>query len=156
MSNEIRVRMVAAVLLLATAAMPAAAAAPTGYARDVGRADPLRKTLLAALRPAIERDLGHKLIFIVHVLRVEKDWAFADVVPRTPAGAPIDFTRTRHAERKREGMLDGDTIYALLRRTGGRWRVMAYAVGPTDVAWAGWHEEYGAPRTLFRLPDGAR
>lgn len=149
----------AAVLLLAMAqpawtAVPAAAKGAQD--RDVGRSDPLRRTLLDVLRPAMERDLGQKLIFVVNVLRVEADWAFADVAPRTPAGAPIDFRRTRHAERMREGMLDGDTIYALLRRRDARWRVVAYVVGPTDVAWAGWHEEFGAPRSLFRLPDGSR
>jgi len=134
----------------------AVAASPAETARDIGRADPMRKTLLDALRPAVERDLGQKLIFVVHVLRIEGDWAFADIAPRTPAGAPVDFARTHHAKRQREGMLDGDTIYALLRREAGRWTVVAFVVGPTDVAWSGWHDEYGVPESLFRLPDNGR
>jgi hypothetical protein len=127
-----------------------------GAAHDVKAPDPTRRTLLDALRPAVERDLGQKVIFVVHVLRVEGDWAFADVAARTPGGAPIDFARTRHAERRREGMLDGDTIHALLRRKAGRWAVATFVVGPTDVPWASWHEEYGAPETLFALPREAR
>lgn len=134
----------------------ALAAALKDAAHDVKARDPMRRTLLDALRPAIERDLGQKLIFVVHVLRVKGDWAFADVAPRTPGSEPIDFARTRHAERRREGMLDGDTIYALLRRKAGRWTVAMFVVGPTDVPWAGWHEEYGAPETLFALPREAR
>ena len=140
-------RSLAALLLLLAAPVASADAA-----RDIGRSDPVRRTLLNAIRPAMERDLGQKLIFVVRVLRVERDWAFADVLPRTPAGAPIDFARTRHAERMKEGLLDGDTTYVLMRLKGGRWRVVAYAIGPTDVAWSGWHEEYGAPESLFKLP----
>jgi hypothetical protein len=88
----------------------------------------------------------------VHVLRNQGDWAFADVAPRTPAGKPIDFRKTRHAERLRLGMLDDDTVFALLRRNGRRWKVVTFAVGPTDVAWDGWDEDFGAPKSLFALP----
>ena len=124
-------------------------------ARDVGANDPLRKALLDTLRPNVERDLQQKsLIFVVHVLRAQGDWAFAEVAPRTRAGKPIDFSKTRHAERLRLGMLDDDTIYVLLRRKGGRWKVVTFVVGPTDVAWDTWGEEYGAPRSLFAIRPG--
>src|SRR5262245_54275756 len=102
-SREIMAAAVA--LLLATPATASAAASPT-EAPDISLRDPARRALLDALRPVVERDLGQKLVFIVHVLRVQDAWAFADLAPRTPAGAPIDFARTRHAERLREGMLD--------------------------------------------------
>lgn len=128
-----------------------AGAAP---ARDVAASDSLRKTLLDALRPDVERDLGQKVKFVVRLLRVQDSWAFATLVPRTPVGAPIDFGRTRHAERQREGMLDGDTLYALLQQGPGGWRVRTFVIGPTDVTWAGWPEEYGAPKTLFGLEPG--
>ncbi len=137
----------AAFLLLA---MPVPAAPP----RAVERGDPLREKLLDTLRFDVQRDLGQRIIFVVRVLRVQDDWAFATVAPRTPAGAPIDFSRTHHAERQREGMLDGDTTYALLRRKGAQWDVVTWVIGPTDVAWAGWAEEYGAPESLFGLPEG--
>lgn len=135
-------------LCLALAATPAAAAP-----RVIERGDPLRTILLDTLRPEVERDLGQKIIFIVDLLRVQDDWAFATLAPRTPSGASIDFSRTHHAERQREGMLDGDTIYALLRRKGAGWQVVTWVIGPTDVTWAGWSEEYGAPDSLFGLPE---
>jgi hypothetical protein len=148
---------VAALALLCLAApsgsiSTAATAASPAAARDVGAADPLRKVLLDTLRPTIERDLSQKkLVFVVRTLRTQGDWAFADVAPRTPAGRPVDFRKTRHAERLRLGMLDDDTVFALLKRSGGRWKVVTFAVGPTDVAWDGWDEEFGAPRTLFAV-----
>jgi len=135
----------------AKAALPALPAT----ARNVGQADPLRKVLLGALRPAIERDLGQKVIFVVRVLRVQGDWAFADVVPRMPGGEAIDFRKTHHAERLRLGMFDNaHDIVALLRRKDGRWRVVTFAVAPTDVAWDVWDEEHGAPKALFALSPG--
>lgn len=134
--------------LLLTALLLAGAAP----ARDVPAGDPLRKILLDAVRPAVERDLGQKVKFVVRLLRVQGGWAFATLAPRTRTGAPIDFSATRHAERKREGMLDGDTLYALLQQGPSGWRVRTFVIGPTDVTWAGWPEEYGAPESLFALP----
>ena len=45
--------------------------------------------------------------------------------------------------------MDGLTIYALLRKTGNGWSVLAYVIGPTDLAYEPWPEEYGAPRSIF-------
>jgi hypothetical protein len=127
-------------------------AAPVPTARDVASADPVRKVLLDSLRPVVERDLGQPVIFVVDALRVQGRWAFATVHPRTPAGWAIDFRLTRHAARMEAGILDGDTIYALMRRNGPRWMVQDYVIGPTDVAYAAWPEEFGAPPGLMGLP----
>lgn len=117
--------------------------------------DPLRKTLLNALRPVAEQDLAQPLLFVVDALRVQGDWAFAVVHPRTPVGGAIDFRLTRHAGRLEAGVLDGDVIYALLQRTGGQWTVSDYAIGPTDVAFADWPVQYGAPAALMGLAPQA-
>jgi len=116
---------------------------------DVGRDDPRRKALLDALRPSIEADLGQALIFEVQTLRESGGSAFAAVSPRTPDGTPVDFAKTRHAQRLEDGVLDGDTVYAILQHRDGRWQVQEYVVGPTDVAWAGWAQDYGAPEAIF-------
>ncbi|MEI9849615.1 MAG: hypothetical protein WDN24_00775 [Sphingomonas sp.] len=127
---------------------PVAVAAAQG-ATDVGAGHPLRAVLLDALRPAIAADLGQPVRFVVTKLRVQGDWAFAVVRPQTPAGQWIDFARTHYAERQREGMLDGDTVHALLRREKGAWRVKDFVIGPTDVAWDAWPQQYGVPRGLL-------
>lgn len=119
--------------------------------RDVGAGDALRKPLLDALRPAIEADLGQPVQFVVKTLRKQNDWAFAVVTPRTKAGGAIDFSKTRHAGAIRAGMFDGGTVFALLRRQGAAWSVRTFAVGPTDVVYAGWPDEFGAPYPLFGL-----
>lgn len=121
-------------------------------ARDIAAGDPLRKILLDTLRPVAEQDLGQPVIFVVDSLRVQGRWAFATVHPRTPAGWAIDFRLTRHATRMEEGMLGGDAIYALMRQTGARWVVRDYVIGPTDVAYAAWPDQFGAPAQLMGLP----
>lgn len=119
--------------------------------RDVGVGDPLRKPLLDALRPAIEADLGQPVRFVVKTLRKQGDWVFAVVTPQTKTGRQIDFTKTRYAEAIRDEVFDSDTIFALLERKGGAWSVRAFAIGPTDVTYAGWPDQFGAPYSLFGL-----
>ncbi len=157
-SRGARRRLLVLVAVLGAAALPLAPAAAQpakpgqgAPPRDIGPADPLRKTLLDALRPAIERDLGLPVQFVVKTLRQQNDWAFAIVVPQARDGSPIDYRRTRYAEAIREGMFDGGTVYALLRKSG-QWTVRAFVVGPTDVAYAGWPDEHGAPYALFGMP----
>ena len=116
---------------------------------DIGVGDPLRAALLDALRPVIARDLGQPVKFVVEKLRAKGDWAFAVVRPQTPEGRAIDFSRTRYAPLLREGVFDGDTTYALLRRTKGVWQVRDFVIGPTDVAWEDWPARHGAPRDLL-------
>lgn len=146
-----------ALVLTLTVPMPLAArqtpVAGNAKPRDIGLQDPLRRPLLDALRPTIERDLGQPVQFVVRVLRVQGKWAFAHVVPQTKSGAPIDFRRTHYAELIREGMFDGPDTFALLENGASRWTLRAFVTGPTDVTYAGWPEEFGAPNTLFGLPE---
>lgn len=86
-------------------------------------------------------------------MRVQDGWAFVVARPQTPTGRSIDFSKTRHAERQAAGILDGDTLYALLKARGGTWSVLDYAIGPTDVTYAGWPDEFGAPPGLFGLRE---
>lgn len=134
---------------LAGGALPAFAA--TAPLREIGRDDPIRRVLLDALRPTIERDLGQKVIFVVDELRLQGDAAFAMVRPRQPDGAGIDFTRTRYAADIREGVFDGERTAALLRRRNGVWRVLEFVIGPTDLAWEAWPQQYGVSRQLVGL-----
>ena len=46
-------------------------------------------------------------------------------------------------------MFDGPATYGLMHRVGGRWTVTVFVIGPTDVAYIGWPDAYGAPASLF-------
>jgi hypothetical protein len=120
---------------------------------DIGVGDPHRRVLMDALRPVIERDLEQKVKFLVRTLWRQDRWAFAHVMPQTVAGGAIDFRRTHHADRVAAGIFDGPDIYALLEMRDGQWVVRDFVVGPTDVTYAGWPDDYGAPATLFGLGE---
>lgn len=146
----------AALMALTTALVPApvlAQAPAAAAARDVGPADPLRPVLLNALRPAIVADLGQSVKFVVATLRTQGDWAYVVARPQRPDGREIDFRATRYREVIDQGVFDGPTLYALMQRREQRWTVVDFVIGPTDVAWAGWPDEFGAPTALLGLPD---
>ena len=117
--------------------------------RNVAVGDPLRRVLLDTLRTPVAAELGQPVQFVVDTLRVQGDWAFYAGKVQRPDGGAIDFARAGFAEQIAEGMFDGPGTYGLMRRQGGRWSVVAYVIGPTDVAYMGWHDEYGAPNSLF-------
>jgi hypothetical protein len=133
-----------------------AAQAQTSPARTIGIGDPSRAQLLDALRAVIAKDLGQPVKFVVDDMRVQGEWAFIVAHPQTPAGAPIDFSKTHYAERQAEGVLDGDTLYALLRRVGGKWTVVDFMIGPTDVGWMDWQDSYHTPAGLIPQPGSAQ
>ncbi|HJU40709.1 MAG TPA: hypothetical protein VJ724_14155 [Tahibacter sp.] len=140
-------------LLAALSLSPAFANDAPAPVREIGKTDALRKPLLDALRTPIEKDLGQEVQFVVRTLRVQGDWAFVVAQPQRRDGSPVDYGKTRYAEAITEGLFDGGTVFALLRSADGRWKTTAFVIGATDVAYAAWPDEYGAPRALFGLPD---
>lgn len=117
--------------------------------RSVPVGDPLRRTLLNTLRPSIEDELNQPVQFMVDRLRVQGDWAFYAGSIQQPNGRPIDFSMTRYASALENGVFDGPGTYGLMHRVKGRWTVTVFVIGPTDVAYIGWPDEYGAPMSLF-------
>lgn len=112
--------------------------------------DPERDAMAAALATAATPAIGIPVSFTVTTKRVDGDWGWLIAQPWTPEGAAIDWSTTRYATQAQEGALDGGgTTYALLHRENGEWRVVDFAVGPTDVAYADWPQRYGAPPALI-------
>lgn len=141
--------LVGAPLTPAPVAAPPAVAVAQSAPRSVPVGDPLRRPLLDALRGEVEAELDQPVQFVVQTLKVQGDWAFYAGEVQGPGGRAIDFGRTPYAEAIAEQMFDGPGTFALLRRQGGRWTVVTHVIGPTDVAYVGWHDEYGAPERLF-------
>jgi hypothetical protein len=109
-------------------------------------------TARAALTPVLGENIGRTVSLQVQTFNRQGDWAWLVAQPWTPEGAQIDWSQTRYAERAAQGVLDGaGTTYALLKRENGRWRVVEFVVGPTDVAWADWSDRHGAPASLMQM-----
>lgn len=101
---------------------------------------PLRRAVLEALRPEIERRLGPSLEFKVMLFRIQGDWAFVVADPLRRGGKLIDGRRIFGDEF---GNMDGLRVDAVLRRADGRWTVVDHAIGATDV----WYCDVG-PKPL--------
>lgn len=113
-----------------------------------GPGDPVRKAVLDALRVPVEKELKRKVVFKVEELRVVGGWAFVRGVPQQPGGKAMDYRGTPYEQRENEGAFD-DGFSALLRQKAGKWTVVVYNIGATDVVWADWPEKYKAPPELF-------
>ena len=107
-----------------------------------------RKAITDALRVPVEKKLKQSVVFNIDHLKVQDGWAFMFGAPRKPGGGTLDYSKTSYAEAERLGMFD-DNISALLHKVRGRWRVVRYVIGATDVPYIGWDEKYGAPSGIF-------
>lgn len=107
-----------------------------------------RAAILDAARAHFETTIGGKLIFKVSSLKQKGDWAFLVARPLRPGNKTIDWGRTPFAEAWREGAFD-EGVIALVKKTGGRWRVLEGVVGATDVPYGCWWKKHGAPKALF-------
>jgi hypothetical protein len=114
---------------------------------EVKPGSPLRKTLLESIRPHFEKAFGQKIKFQVSVLRTDGEWAFLSSTALGKNGKPVDLKTTPF--KKEMDAMDGPTVYALLRKKAGRWKLVTEAIGPTDVAWSGWDSEFGVPRAVL-------
>ena len=130
-----------ALMLIAAALIGSAGAAPYEPARGCAE----RAAILDALRPTVEGELRPPVEFMVSSMRVEKSWAFVKVEPQRPGGGAIDAAALGHDT----DIMDGLTTWALLKKQAAGWTLVDWALGPTDVAWDGWWDRYGAPRAIF-------
>ena len=139
-------RLVLALGLLSLAGTARAQSQP--YTPQTGGIE--RKAIMDALRKPVQRELAQDIIFRVNWLKAQNGWAFLRGTPEQPGGRPVNYHGTRYQEAIQNGMFGGD-IVALLHKTGGRWRVVTYDLGPTDVPYEDWDTRYHAPHAIFGL-----
>lgn len=94
-----------------------------------------RRELLDAVRPLMEVRVGKPVEFVVGWMRSGSGWAFIQVSPQRPGGGAINLAHTTFASQA--DYMDGLVTYALLRFDYGRWNLVDFVVGPTDVFWQG-------------------
>lgn len=107
-----------------------------------------RVALMDALRIPVEKELKQSVVFKIDHLKVKGSWAFMRGVPQRPNDKPVDYSKTKYNVAIKEGAFD-DGICALLKRTGGKWAVVEFAIGSTDVPWVTWEQDYKAPKAIF-------
>jgi hypothetical protein len=142
-------------LIVALPSMLAAQSAPKNL--TTARSSLERKAILNALRPKISKEAGVSVSFVVEHLKVQGAWAFMRGVTKTASGGEVTWSRSPgYALLVKDGLFDGDGTAALLKKVRGKWTRVAHVIGPTDVAWACWWKEYGAPRAIFDAAEDCR
>ena len=105
-----------------------------------------RSDILAVLRVPVEKTLKQKIVFVTEHFNVQGTWAFVSGQPTTPSGRKPSLKGTIFDDD--EDMFD-DNFFGLLRKTGGKWKVVTHALGCTDVCYADWWKKYKAPKGIF-------
>ena len=134
-----------AILILSCAAM-----AQKVYTPEKGSAE--RTAILNALRVPVEKELKQKIQFSTETFKVQGNWAFINGAPQSANGGEPDYAKTKYASAIEDGVFDNN-FQALLKKTGGKWKVVTFAIGCTDVCWIGWDKDYKAPKAVFPATD---
>jgi hypothetical protein len=108
----------------------------------------VRKDILNTLRKPVEKELNQKIVFVINDFKVSGNWAFISGEPQTPSGERPDYSATPYREQVESDMFDNN-FFALLKKTGKKWKVVTYALGCTDVCYLEWWKEYKAPKAIF-------
>ena len=120
--------------------------AQNAYTPEKGSAE--RAAVLNALRVPVERELKQKIQFAVTNFKVQGNWAFLDGEPQNSSGGKPKYENTVYGEAIEAGMFDNN-FFALLRKSGGKWRIIKYQIGCTDVCYLEWAAQYRAPKAIF-------
>ncbi len=125
--------------------------ASTSFAQSVytpERGSAERKAILDSLRIPVEKELKQKIQFNINDFNVLGNWAFVSGDPQDLNGERPDYSDTPYQEALEADMFDNN-FFALLKKTGGKWKVTTYAIGCTDVCYATWWKDYKAPKAVF-------
>lgn len=107
-----------------------------------------RTAVLNALRVPVEKELKQKIQFSINQFKTNGVWAFINGEPQNASGGRPNYRGTEYQEAIDEGMFDNN-FQALLKKTGGKWKVVTYAIGCTDVCFATWWKDHKAPKAIF-------
>ncbi len=116
------------------------------YTPEKGSAE--RAAILNALRVPVEKELKQKISFSVEKFNVSGVWAFLSGEPQNADGGRPNYQKTPYRQAIKADAFDNN-FFALLKKTGGKWKVVTYAIGCTDVCYATWWKDYKAPKAIF-------
>jgi len=99
------------------------------------RGTTLRSSLMDAIRPHIEWELGQPIEFIVNELRASGNYALAFLSPQRPGGIKIDISKTPGFKRGSldPNYMDGTAVVVLYEKKRETWVAVHHSIGATDV-----------------------
>lgn len=111
-----------------------------------------RTAILNALRVPVEKELKQKIVFSLQQFNVSGNWAFLSGEPQGTNNAKPNYKNTEYKNAIDAGMFDNN-FFALLKKTGGKWKVVTHAIGCTDVCYLDWWKDYKAPKAIFGVTE---
>lgn len=129
---------------------PSAQSAP----QSLEPGDPVREAVLRAATAPLDEVFGDRVQVVVNTLTRVGPWVFLQGRMHGPDGGRPNLAGTSYAARQADGVVS-DVYVALLHKEANAvadarsWRLIANAIGPTDVAWLTWPDEFEVPRALF-------
>lgn len=110
------------------------------------KGSPERTAILDVIRGPVEKAYKQKIVFVTEQFNVQGSWAFVSATPTLPSGGPPSLENTRF-----EGYSDAydNNFFGLLKRSGGKWRLVTHAIGCTDVCYSDWWRRFKAPKAIF-------
>lgn len=115
--------------------------------KDIASTD--RKEILEAIKTRLQPDLKLKPKLVVRSIWVKNGFAYFIGNAKDSRGKEINFRKTAFKDAVEAGVFDGDNTNALLKKSGSKWKVLTYAIGPSDVPWGCWWKEFKAPKEIF-------
>ena len=108
-----------------------------------------RTAILNALRVPVEKELKQKIQFTTNIFNSNGTWAFIGGEPQSESGGKPNYKGTEYEDSIGADNADNN-IYALLKKTKGKWTVVKYLIGCSDACYEGWWTEYKAPKSVFK------
>jgi hypothetical protein len=125
--------------------------APAAFAQATetpAESSPESAAVLRALSVPVSRDLKQKVTFSTDKLKVQGNWAFVSGQAKNAKGGEPNWKITRYQKFIKSNDFE-DNLFALLKRTNGKWRVVTYMMNCHDVCYLGWDEKYKAPKAII-------
>jgi hypothetical protein len=122
----------------------------------LGDDEPAREAIVQAATAPLREAFGVRIRLDVGQVNRIGPWVFVQGTMRARDGGPANYAGTVYQARSEDGALS-DVFAALLKMDENAvsdtdvrsWRLLEYAIGPTDVAWLTWPDEHEAPRSLI-------
>ncbi|HEY6122435.1 MAG TPA: hypothetical protein VIV66_20940 [Pyrinomonadaceae bacterium] len=112
------------------------------------KGSPERKAILDSLRVPIEKKLKQSIVFKIDHFKVQNGWAFILATPQKPDGGVPDYRGTVYQSAVAAGAFDNGVV-ALFHNLNGKWKLVNYVLGATDVPYVDWDKTYHAPHAIF-------
>jgi hypothetical protein len=109
---------------------------------------PEQAAVLKALSVPVSKDLKQEITFSADKLRVQGNWAFVSGQAKNAEGGEPNWKLTKYQEFIDSGDFE-DNLFALLKKTNGKWRVVTYMMNCHDVCYLDWDKKHKAPKAII-------